>query len=139
MAYEAILGTSPIDRIYGEPRAGLPAEANTRTDPAFPLSHCYHWLDSKAGYLKFKYDYARANQNELTFFTTPASSNGSVAGLVFYCAKSPSESHTYGDRLIRIDFVEDVVVLNDSTERRSADFAALTIRTIRTAKIKTGT
>ena len=92
--------------------------ANTRNDPHLPLSHCYHWLDSNAGYLDFKYDYASRNNGALTFYTTAATSNGSIAGPGLYCAKSPSGSYSYGDRVIRIDFSDDVVVLDEYTGKK---------------------
>jgi hypothetical protein len=91
---------------------GNQAQANVSTDRPVPIGHCYHWLQSSAGYLDFKYDYAKKNGNELTFYTSPATSNGSVAGPGLYCAKSPSESFGYGDRVIRIELVDDIVILD---------------------------
>ena len=70
----------------------------TKNDPHVPISHCYHWIKEGSNkYLSFKYNYASEHENELTFYTTPASSNGSVAGPGLYCAKSPSGSYSYGD------------------------------------------
>ena len=88
--------------------------ANTRMDPHLPIDHCYHWLDEQSsGYLTHKYQYANANSGELTFVTTPGTSNGAIAGPGLYCAKSPSGSYTYGDRLIRVELVDDVVLYDD--------------------------
>lgn len=53
----------------------------------------------------------------MTFYTTPGTSNGSVAGPGLYCAKAPSGSFSYGDRVIRIDFVEDVVIYDSLSGR----------------------
>lgn len=103
--------------LFGFALADQKALGNVLTSPALPLSHCYHWLDASAGYLEFKYQYAQKNQNELTFFTTPGTSKGAVAGAGLYCAKSPSQSHSYGDRVIRIDFVSDVVVLDTRNKK----------------------
>lgn len=91
--------------------ASKPALANRRSDPAVPLSHCYHWLnESSKKYLSFKYQYAQKNDGAITFYTTPGTSNGSAAGEGFYCGKTPIDSLEYGDRVIRVEFVKDVVV-----------------------------
>lgn len=93
------------------------ALANTRQDPHVPLSHCYHWLDeASAHYLSYKYSYAAQHEGELTFYTTGG--NGAVAGPGLYCAKTPADSYGYGDRVIRIDFVDDVVVYDSLTGRQ---------------------
>lgn len=92
--------------------------AKLHTDSPFPLSHCYHWLETTKGYLQYKYDFAKNNQGELTFYTTPATSNGAVGGPGLYCAHAPISSTSYGDRVIRIDFVQDVVVLNETTGKK---------------------
>jgi|GEM_PF-2302374 hypothetical protein len=94
------------------------AQANTLNAAPVPLDHCYHWLQTGPGYLDFKYTYAKDNGNELTFFTSPGTSNGSVAGPGLYCAKSPSQSYGYGNRVIRIEFVRDVVMLDAFTGRK---------------------
>lgn len=94
----------------------IQAFANTRADHHAPIDHCYHWVDEKngnKGYLTHKYNYAKANGNDLTFFTTPGTSKGSVAGAGLYCAKSPSGSYTYGDRVIRVELVDDVVLYDE--------------------------
>lgn len=92
----------------------LGALAATKNDPHVPISHCYHWLNQASkNYLTFKYDFAKTNGDELTFFTTPGSSNGSVAGPGLYCGKSPADSYSYGDRVIRVDLVDDVVMLDE--------------------------
>lgn len=90
--------------------------ANTKHDPHAPIDHCYHWIDEKSdNYLSFKYSWAGNHGNELTFYTTPGSTNGAVAGAGLYCAKSPSGSYDYGDRVIRIDLVEDVVLYDENS------------------------
>jgi hypothetical protein len=88
----------------------LPAYANTSDAPDFPITHCYHWLKSNLGYLDFKFSYAKSHNGELTFFTTPGTSSGAIAGPGLYCAKSPSQSYSYGDRVIKVEFVRDVVL-----------------------------
>lgn len=94
---------------------GITSWANRVSDPDMPLSHCYHWLNERSnGYLAFKYNHASKNGGELTFYTTLATSNGSVAGAGLYCAKTPVGSYSYGDRVIRIEFVDDVVMSNGS-------------------------
>lgn len=96
-----------------------PAFANVITDRPFPLSHCYHWIQSR--FLDLKYQHAQANSGELLFgesFRT----NSAVAGLGLYCAKSPSQSADYGDRVIRVDFVEDVVILDDVSKKKYCGF-----------------
>ena len=88
----------------------------TKNDHHLQIDHCYHWLNEKDHkYLTHKYNHAKDNDNELTFFTTPGSSNGAVAGAGLYCAKSPSGSYGYGDRLIKIKLVEDVVLYDATT------------------------
>lgn len=85
--------------------------ANTTNDKDYPLNHCYHWLnEASSKYLSYKYEFAAKNNGELTFFTTPQTSNGSVAGEGLYCGKTPLNSISYGDRVIRIDLVDDVVL-----------------------------
>lgn len=79
--------------------------ATDNSTPSVPVNHCYHWI--KVQYLSGKYDYAQNNQGALSF----ENSNG-VEGPGLYCAKTPLDSMTYGERLIRIDFKEDVVFLD---------------------------
>ncbi|MEN0059596.1 MAG: hypothetical protein AAGB31_12225 [Bdellovibrio sp.] len=79
------------------------------------ISHCYHWLQSNLGYLKFKLEHARDNDNELTFFSNPQTLNQAWAGRGLYCAQAPSGSFSYGDRVIRVEFVQDVVILDEYT------------------------
>jgi hypothetical protein len=87
--------------------------ANTKNDPHVPLGHCYHWLnESTSKYLTYKYNFAKKHEGEITFYTDPATSNGSVAGPGLYCGKTPGDSFDYGDRVVRVDFVEDVVMLD---------------------------
>lgn len=95
------------------------AKANRLSTPNIPISHCYHWLDERSkGYLSYKYKYSSQNKGELTFYTTPQTSNGSVAGPGLYCAKTPLTSMGYGDRLIRIEFVDDVVISFQNSYKR---------------------
>lgn len=93
----------------------LTARGNTRRDQALPISHCYHWLNP--AYLEEKIKHANAKGGEISFYTTGA--GGAQAGPGLYCAKSPSQSHTYGERVIRIDFVEDVVIQDEARSRRN--------------------
>lgn len=86
----------------------------TKSDPHAPITHCYHWLnEGSKSYLSFKYTFAKSNGNELTFFTSSSTSNGSVAGPGLYCGKTPIDSYSYGDRVIRVNFVDDVVLLDE--------------------------
>ncbi len=83
--------------------------SNTKNDPHAPITHCYHWLDQASkNFLSFKYTYAKSNGDELAFFTTGG--NGAAAGPGLYCGKTPADSYSYGDRVIRVNFVEDVVL-----------------------------
>jgi hypothetical protein len=105
----------------------IQVNANTKLAPHLAISHCYHWLDEKnanRGYLAFKYDYAAKNEGELSFYTTPASSKGAVAGAGIYCAKSPSDSYAYGDRMIRIELTEDVVMLDEKAAKQYCGYDA---------------
>lgn len=93
----------------------LSALANRVNTPDLPLTHCYHWLNERTQkFLAFKYSYAEKNNGELTFFTTGG--NGAVAGPGLYCAKTPIGSLGYGDRVIRIEFVDDVVFGDGSSK-----------------------
>jgi len=86
-------------------------DQNTINSPHLPISHCYHWLDERgSGYLTKKYAFAKANNGSVTFYTTPGTSNGAVAGPGLYCAKTPVGSMGYGDRVIRLDLVDDIVL-----------------------------
>jgi len=97
--------TARLDVVFG-----------TKNDPHLDITHCYHWIDQGSdNYLTYKYDHAQKNKDELTFYTTYSTSNGSVAGAGLYCAKSPSGSYSYGDRLIRVNLVDDVVMLDETT------------------------
>lgn len=99
--------------------ANLDIAYGTKNDPHLAISHCYHWLDeANDKYLTYKYNYAKNNKDELTFYTTYSTSNGSVAGPGLYCAKSPSGSYSYGDRLIRVDLVDDIVMLDSTTGKK---------------------
>lgn len=75
------------------------------------VMHCYHWLEDRtSGRLQAKYQYAAQNNGQMLNIT---GSNGTNAGLGFYCAQSPISTRSYGDRVIRIDFVDDVVIRDD--------------------------
>jgi hypothetical protein len=94
------------------------ALSNTIKDYHLPISHCYHWIqEANKSYLSYKYEHANENNGELTFHTTGSTSNGSIAGPGLYCAKSPSGSYNYGDRIIRLEFVKDVVIY-DAKKRK---------------------
>ncbi len=101
-----VLSTNLISQTY----------ANTKNDPHIPISHCYHWLTP--AYLDFKYTHANKNDGAVTFYTTPGSSNGAVAGPGLYCAKSPSGSYSYGTRIVRLDFVDDIVMYDATTGKK---------------------
>jgi hypothetical protein len=86
----------------------LTAFANIPSSPDLPINHCYHWLDERsAKFLTFKYAEAKRTGGEFSFYTTGG--NGAVAGPGIYCAKTPLTSYNYGDRLVRIEFVDDIV------------------------------
>lgn len=99
-----------------------PAMANPNfdleSDPE-RITHCYHWIKEdleNKGFLSFKIDYAEKNNGDLTFYTHENTSTGALAGPGLYCAKTIVMSAGYGDRVIRIDFVDDVKIQN-TTER----------------------
>jgi hypothetical protein len=82
--------------------------ANSLSAPDMPLSHCYHWLkEGSYGYLTTKYKHAEKTNGELLNVT---GSGGTMAGVGLYCAKTLAGSADYGDRVIRLDFVDDVVI-----------------------------
>lgn len=92
---------------------------NVKSDPHLPISHCYHWLNESSNkYLAYKYSYASSHKGEMTFYTDPSTSNGSVAGPGLYCGKTPGDSYSYGDRVIRVDFVKDIVMLDETTGKQ---------------------
>jgi len=93
---------------------GPAVKANTKNDPHFPISHCYHWLTPS--HLDYKYKYAQRNSGEITFYTTGG--NGAVAGPGLYCAKSPSGSYSYGSRIVRLDLVDDIVLYDAMSGRK---------------------
>ncbi|MEN0059597.1 MAG: hypothetical protein AAGB31_12230, partial [Bdellovibrio sp.] len=85
------------------------ASANMPDDPDMPIDHCYHWLNERTDkFLTFKYQYASKNGGEFSFYTTGG--NGAAAGPGIYCAKTPIGSYSYGDRVVRINFVDDIVI-----------------------------
>jgi hypothetical protein len=87
--------------------------ANRLSDDPVKIDHCYHWLKEGAqGILKQKYIWANAHQGELTFY-----GSGGVAGDGLYCAKTPVSSSNYGDRVVRIEFVADLVLWNKLTDK----------------------
>ena len=94
--------------------------ANTFQTPHVPISHCYHWLDENNGdrYLEYKYKHGDLKGGELTFHTTPGTSKGAIAGPGLYCAKSPQGSYSYGDRVIRVDLVDDIVMYDEYTGKK---------------------
>ena len=84
--------------------------ANVPKDAGFPLHHCYHWIKENEGRyarLTYKYKAAETERGGLSFYTT---TTGNRAGDGLYCGKTPLDSITYGDRVIRIEFVDDVVL-----------------------------
>lgn len=71
-----------------------------------PVDHCYHWLkEGSGGILTHKYNHAKEKHGELTFY----GSNGN-GGPGLYCAKEIWQSISYGDRVVRVNFVDDVVL-----------------------------
>jgi hypothetical protein len=90
--------------------------AATKNDPHLPISHCYHWLDQKnQNFLTYKYRYGDNNNGDVAFV---AGTNGAIAGPGLYCAKSPSGSYSYGDRVIRLELVDDIVMLDATTGKK---------------------
>jgi hypothetical protein len=90
--------------------------ANLPNASRIPIDHCYHWLDERtSGFLTYKYNEAKRTGGEFSFYTTGA--NGAMAGAGIYCAKTLIESYTYGDRVVRIDFVDDIVATDDSARQ----------------------
>jgi len=95
---------------------GIYTHANTKNDPHLPISHCYHWLDEQnSGFLSYKYNFGNKNNGDIAFI---AGVNGAAAGPGLYCAKSPSGSYSYGDRVIRLELVDDIVMLDDHTKKK---------------------
>lgn len=89
--------------------------ANMPSDPQMPISHCYHWLDQRTqSFLTFKYKHAAANGGEFSFYTTGG--NGAAAGPGIYCAKTLLGSYSYGDRVVRLELVDDIVLTDGSTQ-----------------------
>ena len=92
------------------------AFAATKNDPHLPISHCYHWLDQRnSGFLTYKYNYGDANNGDVAFV---AGKNGAIAGPGLYCAKSPSGSYSYGDRVIRLELVDDIVMYDSINNKK---------------------
>jgi hypothetical protein len=92
------------------------AIAATRNDSHLPISHCYHWLDQKnQNFLTYKYRYGDNNNGDVAFV---AGTNGAIAGPGLYCAKSPSGSYSYGDRVIRLELVDDIVMLDATSGKK---------------------
>lgn len=90
------------------------SRANTKNDPHFPISHCYHWLTQS--HLDYKYNHANRKNGAITFYTTGG--NGAAAGPGLYCAKSPSGSYSYGPRVIRLDLVDDIVLYDSISGKK---------------------
>lgn len=94
-------------------------DQNTIHSPHAPISHCYHWLNEAGkGYLTKKYAFAKANNGSVTFYTTPGTSNGAIAGPGLYCAKTPVGSMGYGDRVLRLDLVDDIVLYDANSGKK---------------------
>lgn len=108
--------------IFGISGFVVQSGGNTSNAPDLPISHCYHWLDSTNGFLQFKYAHAEQANGELSFFTTGG--NGAIAGPGLYCAKTPSGSYGYGDRIIKIELVQDVVLLDAHTGIKHCGYGA---------------
>lgn len=81
---------------------------------SMPITHCYHWLDENI-LMKYKIPYALKNYGELDFFSSNDSTNEAGDGL--YCAQSPIGSVNYGNRVIRIDFVDDTVFYDKESKK----------------------
>ena len=67
---------------------------------------CYHWLTENVGTnkgrLTTKYKYAAENNGSVF---NKAGGGGEAAGPGLYCAKNTIDSRSYGDRVIKIEFV----------------------------------
>jgi hypothetical protein len=97
---------------------GGTAYANSRNANATTINHCYHWINEAGNnFLSFKYKWASEHSGEFSFYSTQG--NGAMAGAGIYCAKTPAGSYSYGDRLVRLDFVDDVVLRDDMNDRCS--------------------
>ena len=80
------------------------------------ITHCYHYIAERqqnSRYLSQKINYA--NENAGHFFIPPPGKNGAVAGPGVYCAKTLVSTVYYGDRVIRIELADDVVILDRRT------------------------
>lgn len=93
----------------------LHSTANLPQAPKMPIKHCYHWLNERTnGFLTYKYNHAVKTGGEFSFFTTGG--NGAVAGAGIYCAKTLLGSYGYGDRVVKLELVDDVVLSDGSTK-----------------------
>ncbi len=73
-----------------------------------PIKVCYHWLKERStGVLTYKYNHAEKAKGELSFYNS-----GGVAGNGLYCAGNLMSSSDYGDRVIRVELVEDTVFVS---------------------------
>ena len=88
--------------------------AATMYAPAIPINHCYHWIDEGINkYISYKYDYASKHRGALTFHSSDDSTHGREYGKGLYCAKAPSSSYFFGDRVIKIIFIQDLILFDD--------------------------
>jgi hypothetical protein len=94
--------------------------ANNRATNATTIRYCYHWIDTSRGFLQLKYDWAKTHNGEFSFYTTAG--NGAMAGAGIYCAKTAASSAGYGDRVIRLELVDDAVAYNSMTRECSIAF-----------------
>lgn len=85
----------------------------TGTSDPRKITHCYHYISEKQqnrNFLTAKYTYAQANSGH--FFIPPPGPNNAVAGPGVYCAKTLVSTVYYGDRVLRIELSDDVVILD---------------------------
>lgn len=86
------------------------AHAGIWSDNPRNITHCYHYLKESwenAKFLKEKYQRAANTKGE---FYNVAGKNGATYGPGLYCAKTPISTSFYGDRVIRLDLTDDVVI-----------------------------
>jgi hypothetical protein len=73
------------------------------------ISHCYHWMNTEGNSrLEAKFDYAAKNNGALLLKDDSAAPQDGM-----YCTDQIWRGAVYGDRVIRIDFAEDLVMSND--------------------------
>lgn len=89
------------------------AWANTISTNEDLINHCYHWIKEDQGNLKYltkKYQDATKLGGAFSF---ELQGSGNVRGAGIYCAKTPLGSSGYGDRVVRLNLVSDVVLFNE--------------------------